>query len=269
MTTVVARALKTPRCSRNLLEAKFRANAPNGVAVATSAIPADTLSAGRAHKTAHAPRQRLAQAGAGSAAKRLSWCRAMLDPSALLTPPFSNPCFGGTRRSQIRVRAEAQTWFHPLCPPPTRWTPANIPSVASLGDSGNNTPHPAPWEAANCRHHHSGQLACEPHSPIRRPAVPPAAVATSPPFQTMPTTTLGTKSPGLSAPTRNASGSHLQIPLWACRPQGRARCCLLRRAARARGSACKRRKGTYPLTPHYSARDISRRNPTATPSRQT
>ena len=68
MTTVVARALKTPRCSRNLLEAKLRANAPNGVAVATSAIPADTLSAGRAHKTAHAPRQRLAQAGAGASA---------------------------------------------------------------------------------------------------------------------------------------------------------------------------------------------------------
>jgi len=43
------------------------------------AIPADTLSAGRPHKTAHAPRQRLAQAGAGSAAKRLPRCRASLD----------------------------------------------------------------------------------------------------------------------------------------------------------------------------------------------
>ena len=34
------------------------------------AIPADTLSAGRPHKTAHAPRQRLAQAGAGSSRPR-------------------------------------------------------------------------------------------------------------------------------------------------------------------------------------------------------
>jgi hypothetical protein len=34
--------------------------------VVSPAIPADTLSAGRPHKTAHAPRQRLAQAGAGS-----------------------------------------------------------------------------------------------------------------------------------------------------------------------------------------------------------
>jgi len=93
---VIARAMKTPRCSRNLLEAKFRANAPNGVAIATSiylcpsasqpppheprrtssarlmlktpALPArltvrQALSAGRAFKTAPAPRQALAQAG--------------------------------------------------------------------------------------------------------------------------------------------------------------------------------------------------------------
>ena len=61
----------TPRCSRNLLEAKFRANAPNGVAVATSiylcpgaSCPPDcTLSAGRAFHAAPAPRQALAQAG--------------------------------------------------------------------------------------------------------------------------------------------------------------------------------------------------------------
>ncbi len=72
MTTVVARALKTPRCSRNLLEAKFRANAPNGVAVATSVYlcPRRSLPTrcrrDAPHKTAHAPRQRLAQAGAGS-----------------------------------------------------------------------------------------------------------------------------------------------------------------------------------------------------------
>ena len=34
---------------------------------------------------------------------------------------------------------------------------------------------------------------------------------------------------------------------------------LLRHAARARGSACKRRKGKSPLTPHYCARDLGRR----------
>ena len=34
--TSTLRSCCTPRCSRNLLEAKFRANAPNGVAVATS-----------------------------------------------------------------------------------------------------------------------------------------------------------------------------------------------------------------------------------------
>jgi len=43
---------------------------------------------------------------------------------------------------------------------------------------------------------------------------------------------------------------------------------LLRHAARARGSACKRRKGTSPLTPHYCARDLGRRILQHKPHRQ-
>jgi len=98
MTTVVARALKTPdrhtgcgkkeqpvrrspmRNAARTRRARFVVPLPPSPAAPTQAtpaelscpvlntpaIPADTLSAGRPHKTAHAPRQRLAQAGASS-----------------------------------------------------------------------------------------------------------------------------------------------------------------------------------------------------------
>jgi len=93
------------------------------------AIPADTLSAGRPHKTAHAPRQRLAQAGAGSAAKRLPRCRASLDffesltgsPQALSAAADTimarraiRPAFGG--QASRRRRDSSKRGRRPLPP---------------------------------------------------------------------------------------------------------------------------------------------------------
>ena len=77
------------------------------------AIPADTLSAGRAHKTAHAPRQRLAQAGAGSPRQvGVPRCRASLDffssftgsPQAL---PAANPALPDAATRRVAGRAVA------------------------------------------------------------------------------------------------------------------------------------------------------------------
>jgi hypothetical protein len=52
-------------------------------------------------------------------------------------------------------------------------------------------------------------------------------------------------------------------PFGSFAPQGADPTLLLRRAARARGSACKRRQGALPPRPPYCARDFSRRIPTA------
>ena len=102
MRTVIARFLKTPRCSRNLLEAKFRANAPCGtprgrgvlVSLSPAAVPGgpDTDHASKAVMVcascpgALAPSMRHLHRAkrwrrlvAGSAAKRLPWCRAWRD----------------------------------------------------------------------------------------------------------------------------------------------------------------------------------------------
>ena len=120
--------------------------------------------------------------------------------SRLLRNPKSSNCARPpTRKPPAAKRTRT-------IPTTTLKTPADIPSVASLGYSGNNTPHHAPKEAANCRHRQPLLRGCGPRPPLRRPAVPSAAVVISPPFKTKPTTTLGTQDPGLTAHTRNASG---------------------------------------------------------------
>jgi hypothetical protein len=102
MPTLIPRAMKTPRCSRNLLEAKFRANAPCGtprgrgvlVSLSPAAVPGgpDTDHASKAVMVcascpgALAPSMRHLHRAkrwrrlvAGSAATRLPWCRAWRD----------------------------------------------------------------------------------------------------------------------------------------------------------------------------------------------
>ncbi len=108
MPTLIPRAKKTPRCSRNLLEAKFRANAPCGtprgrgvlVSLSPAAVPGgpDTDHASKAVMVcascpgALAPSMRHLHRAkrwrrlvAGSAAKRLPWCRAWRDFFEFLT----------------------------------------------------------------------------------------------------------------------------------------------------------------------------------------
>ena len=89
---------------------------------------------------------------------------------------------------------------HQPGPPPPFQTPADIPCVAALGDSGNNTPNHAPWETASCRHRQPGLRGCGPVTlpQTRSPVCRCRHLAA---FQdTKPTTTLGTK--------RKASGGN-------------------------------------------------------------
>ena len=165
MTTVGARAMKTPArhtgCGKEeqpvrrspmrnaaLRRARFVVPLPPSPAAPTQAtpaklscpvlnapaIPADTLSAGRPHKTAHAPRQRLAQAGAGSPRQvGVPRCRASLDffesftgsPQALSaapTAPQGRPAFGHMPRRQAALN------------------PAQNPYIAARGIDALDTP---------------------------------------------------------------------------------------------------------------------------------
>lgn len=167
MRTVFPRFLKTPRCSRNLLEAKFRANAPCGtprgrgvlVSLSPAAVPGgpDTDNASKAVMVcascpgALAPSMRHLHRAkrwrrlvAGSAAKRLPWCRAWRDffesvtgspqalsaaVTALLDAAMRRVDGRAVRRHPLRLRASCSgaTGRHgskscgrrPHAPPPT------------------------------------------------------------------------------------------------------------------------------------------------------
>ena len=72
------------------------------------AIPADTLSAGRPHKTAHAPRQRLSQAGAESPRQvGVPLCRASLDLFESSTGSLRNRLF---KKKHSRPEGRQTVW---------------------------------------------------------------------------------------------------------------------------------------------------------------
>jgi len=98
----------------------------------TPAIPADTLSAGRPYKKAHAPRQRLAQAGAGSTRLRRastvsSFARLLRVFDRLPTGSSSSSTHGPQGRPRMGDAVSALSrglLIHKGNPPTTRWTPA-------------------------------------------------------------------------------------------------------------------------------------------------
>jgi len=85
MQTVIPRAMKTPRCSRNLLRSQVPRQRPMRNAAKRRVRFLVPCRRGRR------PRRRVR---AGSAAKRLPWSRATLDTSASSATPFFNPCLG-------------------------------------------------------------------------------------------------------------------------------------------------------------------------------
>jgi len=91
---VIARAPKTPRCSRNLLRSQVPRQRPMRNAARTRrarfVFPC---------RRERRPRRRIR---AGSAAKRLPWCRATLDSSGSSATPFFNPCSGTTGIAALR-----------------------------------------------------------------------------------------------------------------------------------------------------------------------
>lgn len=153
------------------------------------------------------------------------------------TPPTGGSLESARKRRKSRVigvRAEARTLTESAMPTRHPMDPGGMPSVPS-SKLGKRTPYAAPREAARCRHvSHAARIA----TPFGccKPAVLPAVSACrriDPPWVFGP-------------PRRGADPL-----LW------------LRRAARARGSACQRRQGRSPLTPLSARAIFSRRIPAA------
>ena len=145
------------------------------------AIPADTLSAGRPHKTAHAPRQRLAQAGAGSPRQvGVPRCRASLDffssftgsPQAL---PAANPALPDAATRRVAGRAVALRATAANHPTRRQQSALFMPPSGGFGGHGQekrgsarvetrarmrNPTHPPPWNP--------GRIPCVSSSRARR-----------------------------------------------------------------------------------------------------
>jgi hypothetical protein len=166
-----------------------------------------------------------------------------------LPPPAASSSHARKRREHpaVSVRSHGLWLISIPHPPPNR--PNNIPTVPC---SQTRRTHLA------CCPQRGGQIL------KRQPCLRPAfRFKMSPLLRACPPPPLDRRTPAYRPHEECLWRSFTDPPLGLSPPRGRARCSLLRRAARARGSACKRRKGKSPLTPHCSARDISRRIPTA------